>query len=56
MRPTRPAPTPDAGAAAAARDSFTTASDVLGAALGETVGYLPTAAWTVLVVVAPGRR
>jgi hypothetical protein len=46
----------NAGVAAAARDSFTTASDVLGTALGETLGYLLTAAWTVLVVVALGRR
>jgi hypothetical protein len=36
--------------------SFTTASDILGTALGETVGYLLTAAWTALVVVALGRR
>jgi hypothetical protein len=37
-------------------DAFRTASDVLGTALGETVGYLLTATWTVLVVVALGRR
>jgi hypothetical protein len=42
--------------AAAARDSFTTASDILGTAIGETVGYLLTATWTVLVIVALGRR
>jgi hypothetical protein len=36
--------------------SFTTASDILGTALGETVGYLLTATWTALVVVALGRR
>jgi hypothetical protein len=46
----------DAGVAAAARDSFTTASDVLGTAIGETLGYLLTATWTVLVLVALGRR
>ena len=46
----------DAGVAAAARDSFTTASDILGTAVGETLGYLLTATWTVLVVVALGRR
>jgi hypothetical protein len=46
----------DAGVAAAARDSFTTASDILGTGLGETLGYLLTATWTVLVVVALGRR
>ena len=46
----------DAAAAAAARDSFTTASDILGTAIGETVGYLLTATWTVLVIVALGRR
>jgi hypothetical protein len=45
-----------AGVAAAARDSFTTASDVLGTAIGETLGYLLTATWTALVIVALGRR
>jgi Domain of unknown function (DUF4386) len=42
--------------ASAARDSFTTASNILGTAIGETLGYALTAAWTVLVVVALGRR
>jgi Domain of unknown function (DUF4386) len=46
----------NAGVAEAARDSFTTASNILGTALGETVGYLLTATWTLLVVVALGRR
>jgi Domain of unknown function (DUF4386) len=46
----------NAGVAAAARDSFTSASDILGTAVGETLGYLLTATWTVLVVVALGRR
>ena len=46
----------DAAVAAAARDSFTTASDILGTAIGETLGYLLTATWTVLVIVALGRR
>jgi len=46
----------DPGVAAAARDSFSTASDILGTAIGETVGYLLTATWTLLVIVAPGRR
>ena len=36
----------DPGVAAAARDSFTTASDILGTAIGETLGYLLTATWT----------
>jgi hypothetical protein len=45
----------DASVAAGARDAFTTASDILGTALGETVGYLLTAAWTTLVVLALGR-
>src|SRR4051812_24303429 len=44
------------GVAASARDSFTTAHDVLGVAIGETAGYLLTGAWTLLVVVALGRR
>jgi Domain of unknown function (DUF4386) len=42
--------------AGAARDSFTTASDVLGTAIGETLGYLLTATWTALVIVALARR
>ena len=37
-------------------DAFRTASDILGTTIGETFGYLLTAAWTVLVVVALGRR
>ena len=36
-------------------DAFTTASDILGTAIGETLGYLLTAVWTVLVVTALGR-
>ena len=47
---------PDAGVAATARDSFTTAGDILGTAIGETLGYALTATWTVLVIVALGRR
>ena len=46
----------DTAVAAAARDSFTTASDILGTAIGETVGFLLTATWTALVIVALGRR
>jgi hypothetical protein len=45
-----------AAVAAHARDSFSTASDILGTAIGETLGYLLTAAWTVLVIVALGRQ
>jgi hypothetical protein len=45
-----------AGVAASARDSFTTASNILGTAIGETLGYLLTATWTALVIVALGRR
>jgi hypothetical protein len=37
-------------------DAFTTASDILGTAIGETLGYLLTATWTLLVIVALGRR
>ena len=37
-------------------DAFSTASDILGTAIGETVGYLLTATWTALVLVALGRR
>jgi hypothetical protein len=36
--------------------AFRTAGDILGTALGETLGYLLTAAWTLLVIVALGRR
>jgi hypothetical protein len=39
-----------------ARDTFTTVSDVLGTVIGETLGYFLTATWTVLVVIALGRR
>ena len=46
----------NAAVAADGRDAFTTASDILGTAIGETVGYLLTATWTVLVVIALGRR
>ncbi len=33
-----------------------TASDILGTAIGETLGYLLTALWTALVIAALGRR
>jgi hypothetical protein len=46
----------DAGVAAGGRDAFTTASDILGTAIGETLGYLLTATWTALVIVALGRH
>jgi hypothetical protein len=46
----------DAAVAAAGRDAFTTAGDILGTAIGETLGYLLTATWTMLVIVALGRR
>jgi hypothetical protein len=46
----------DAAVAAAGRDAFTTAGDILGTAIGETLGYLLTATWTVLVIVALGRH
>ena len=45
-----------ANGSAGARDASTTASDILGTALGETLGYLLTATWTMLVIVALGRR
>jgi hypothetical protein len=38
------------------RETFTTVSDILGTTIGETFGYFLTATWTVLVVVALGRR
>jgi len=46
----------NATVAGSARNSFTTVSDILGTAIGETIGYALTATWTVLVVVALGRR
>jgi hypothetical protein len=36
-------------------DAFRTASNVLGTAIGETLGYALTAAWTALVIGALGR-
>jgi len=49
------AASPDPVIAAAARDSFDTAHQVLGNLIGETFGYLFTAAWTLLVLAAVGR-
>ena len=37
-------------------ESFRTASDILGTAIGETLGYFLTAVWTALVVVALARQ
>lgn len=45
----------DPAVAVAARDSFSTAHRVLGTLVGETFGYLLTAAWTLLVLAALGR-
>lgn len=45
----------DPTVAAAGRDSFATAHLVLGNIVGETFGYLFTAAWTLLVLIAVGR-
>ncbi len=42
----------DPAIAAAARDSFQLAHQILGNLIGETFGYLLTTAWTLLVVVA----
>ncbi len=42
----------DPAVAAAARDSFLLAHQILGNLIGETFGYLLTTAWTLLVVVA----
>jgi len=43
-------------AAATAADHFDAASTILGTALGETLGYLLTAAWTLLVVRSLGAQ
>ena len=45
----------DPAVAAGARDSFLLAHRLLGTAVGETLGYLLTAAWTLLVLTAVGR-
>jgi hypothetical protein len=42
----------DPSIAAAARDSFATAHRILGNLIGEALGYLFTAAWTLLVLTA----
>ncbi|HEY5874049.1 MAG TPA: DUF4386 family protein [Ilumatobacteraceae bacterium] len=42
--------------AADARDHFDTAHTILGTVVGETFGYLLTAAWTLLVVAGLGTR
>lgn len=41
--------------AAGARDSFLLAHRLLGTVVGETLGYMLTAAWTLLVLIALGR-
>jgi Domain of unknown function (DUF4386) len=46
----------DPTVAAGARDSFLLARRVLGNVVGETSGYLLTAAWTLLVLIALARR
>jgi hypothetical protein len=46
----------NAATAAAAADHFHTASTILGTVIGETFGYLLTAAWTLLVVRSLGAR
>jgi hypothetical protein len=46
----------DPSVAASALDSFATANRILGTTIGETLGYALTAGWTILVVVALGRR
>lgn len=45
----------DPAVAAAARDSFVMAHRILGHLVGETFGYILTAAWTLLVLAAVGR-
>jgi len=44
----------DPAVAARARDSFLLAHRLLGTVVGETLGYLLTAAWTLLVLIALG--
>ena len=45
----------DPAVAAGARDSFVLAHRVLGTIVGETLGYLLTAVWTLLVLIALGQ-
>lgn len=45
----------DADTVAAAHDAFRTAHRILGTVVGETFGYILTAAWTLLVLAAIGR-
>jgi hypothetical protein len=52
VRKKRSGPLVDGGGA---RDPFLLAHRVLGTVVGETLGYLLTAAWTLLVLVALGR-
>ena len=47
---------PDPTTAAHGRDAFETAHFILGNVIGETLGYLFTAAWTLLVLVALHRK
>ena len=42
--------------AAGARDSFLLAHRILGTVVGETLGYMLTAAWTLLVLITLGRK
>lgn len=46
----------NAATAAAAADNFHTTSTILGTVIGETFGYLLTAAWTLLVVRSLGAQ
>lgn len=46
----------DPAVAAGARESFLLAHRLLGTVVGETLGYLLTAAWTLLVLIALSRR
>jgi hypothetical protein len=50
------AASPDPAVAAGARDAFLLAHRLLGTVVGETLGYLLTTAWTLLVLVALHRK
>ena len=50
----RDAASSDPAVAAAARHAFELAHRILGTIVGETLGYLLTAAWTLLVLAAVG--
>ncbi len=56
VAPSNSAASASASTAANAQDHFDTAHTILGTVIGETFGYLLTAAWTMLVVTSLGNH